>query len=168
MVVPRVEHPLVEPRQGALFGTCSSSLTCFALTSGVSGDELSSWMLSVKLRFLFDLRPVPRFDIGRLSREIGYGWMTQWGATDWDVSGVLGLYHPCNLEVATAGIKDFVSEVLKTHAAHSRQVCGPVFLLFDDHACLEAASREVPWSLETVPKGGWEVRNFFPSPRSVE
>lgn len=59
--------------QGTLFPLEEELLVVFVTLPGVSEDEFVHLLSTTRPAFVVDLRPVPRFDIGQLNRQIVFG-----------------------------------------------------------------------------------------------
>jgi hypothetical protein len=64
--VTESEHRLV---QGLLFGIQQQNVLVFVSLAGVEEDDFLALLRSTKPAVVVELRPVPRFDIGRLNRQ---------------------------------------------------------------------------------------------------
>ena len=151
------------PRQGTLFATPKSSLLGLALTAGVSDREFCEWLSATKPRWLFDLRPVPRFDIGRLNRKAVFDLFTKSGVRYRDVSGVLRMRQTHDASLASGEVAEYLSSILHETAGKRTTIgVGPVLILLDDPQQFRIAAHIIPRHLHPVPKSGWHVRHYVP------
>ena len=118
-------------------------------------QEFLRLLESVRPDAVVDLRVVPRFDFGRLSRKAVFRIFEEIPAQYYDLPysiGVTDRHHALLNPV-------FVAEPLTKLLARTPQA-QRVIMLLDDAAALDSSLRVLPDQLRSQPRGGWQVRNF--------
>ena len=157
------------PKQGLLFSGARPSLLGIALMAGVSDVEFYMWLSEARPRWLFDLRPVPRFDIGRLNRRLVFNAFAEGGVSYQDIGGLLGLHYGPDARLACGEIGEYLARILRSRVGHPHSTgVGPVLMLLDNTTYFRLATRVIPSSLQPKPRGGWDVRQYIPRAKALK
>lgn len=102
-----------------------------------------------------DLRVVPRFDFGRLSRRVVFRMFEDLSARYHDLPHSIGAKGHRDALLNPESIAAPLAEFLAMAPCSRRAL-----VLLNDAAALDNSLRVLPMRLQPQPKGGWQVRAF--------
>jgi hypothetical protein len=109
-------------------------------------------------RWVFDVRPVPNFDLGSFSRRAAFSLFGQCHSRYEDIGAIIGLKHTRDAALSSGAVGCVASRLLaEDHAARS----GPVAFLLDGTTTLDFAAQILRETLQPRPSGGWKMK-FIP------
>lgn len=136
----------------------------FVDTSRVSELAFVTIMSRLRPAWVFDLRPVPYFNIGRLNRKRAFELFRSSSASYRDVAGSLRMVERNDASLNSGVVAEFLSKALTTRPLHA-----PVVVLVDDHGTLAHAMNVLPRWLRSSLDVSWyplaldvEVRDGVP------
>ncbi|HSN98243.1 MAG TPA: hypothetical protein VLS89_08090 [Candidatus Nanopelagicales bacterium] len=145
-----------ESRQLALFPVFSSSLLGILNIERVSGIRFEELLRDIRPRWLFDLRPVPRFDIDQLNRRRAFALFRQYRVEYLDITGRLDITSGKDASLSSGRIADEVTKELTEIGTKSAP--GPLVFLVDDEEIARISTVVLPERLRPQPKGGWDTQ----------
>ena len=148
-----VEPPLREDVPATIPSERFGALLGFVDMSRVSDIGLEMILSRIQPTWVFDLRPVPYFDIGRLDRKRVFELFRTWCTTYRDVAGSLRITEHNDASL-NSGV---VGSYLRTTIA-MRPVGAPIVVLVDDEDTMHHAMRVLPHSLGTELDVLWYPR----------
>jgi hypothetical protein len=136
----------------------------FVDMSHASDVALETIMSRLRPAWVFDLRPVPYFNIGRLNRKRAFELFRSSSASYRDVAGSLRIMEHNDASLNSGVVGNFLSKTLAMRPLHA-----PVVVLVDDHATLAHAMNVLPIWLRSSFDVSWhplaldvEVRDGVP------
>jgi hypothetical protein len=136
----------------------------FVDMSRASDVALETIMSRLRPAWVFDLRPVPYFNIGRLNRKRAFELFRSSSASYRDVAGSLRITEHNDASLNSGVVGSFLSKTLAMRPLHA-----PVVVLVDDHATLAHAMNVLPIWLRSSLGASWhplaldvEVRDGIP------
>lgn len=99
-----------------------------------------------------DLRVVPRFDFGRLSRKVVFRIFESMSARYCDLPNDIGVTARGDASLNPVFLVDPLARILEN--------ANRVLILLDDAGVLEVSARILPDRIHPQPKGGWGVRRL--------
>jgi hypothetical protein len=153
----------VEPRasdhDGMLLG--------FVDMSRASDVALETILVRVQPAWVFDLRPVPYFNIGRLNRRRMFELFRTWSACYRDVAGSLRITENNDASLNSGAVGIFLSQTIAIRPVHA-----PIVVLVDHEEALSHAMNVLPRCLRASLASSWcamaldvEVRDGVPDLR---
>jgi hypothetical protein len=140
--------------QHALFPMTASSRTVAFVQLGTSQErsliELLDW---IRPRWVIDLRPVPRFDYGTLSRRRVFAHLDRLAAVYHDMFATLGFQTRSQAQTHIDVIAEAVAQVVGQPGA----VMGPIVVLVDEPPSREETTTMPRRLLEKSPGKKWDV-----------
>jgi hypothetical protein len=149
--------------QRTLFISGNSALLVFVDFDQVSENDLVALITESNARFVIELRPVPRFDVGSLSRKSVFALFTAANALYLDISGTLGVTHARDANLNPGLLASHLRDaLLRTR----REVDGPIIFLVESTQFTNEYVTALSDELQTLRSVGWEVLRFpVTSPR---
>lgn len=148
--------------QGLLFPSASRDLLLLVDMSSISDDCLIDLISNVKPRWIFDLRALPRFDIGSLNRHGFFDLCRVNLARYRDIGGLVGIAASRDASLSSGVAAVAISEMLNEVA--SPKTVGPIAVLLGSMNDVSMAAIRLPSDLRPKPKGGWKVCSFVQRP----
>jgi len=122
----------------------------------ISAEEFTSVLEKIRPKWVFDLRPLPRFDVEWLSRRAVFNMFEKCSISYHDVAGLIGAdsHEDARLNpgIVSNNLLDLVGRSADNTAPY-----GPLVILLDSEEYLSASARVLPKVLKPYPKGGWTV-----------
>jgi hypothetical protein len=148
-----IEHgTFVRPEwQTTLFVNENPSLLLFINFEEVSESDFRTTLSGARPKFLFDLRRVPRFDLGRLNRKQAFSLFSKAGTRYLDLSRRL------HVEAATANIDPGFAAHLVVDASNQAFDGGPAAFLVDAQQFDETNISRLVEALPTNKGTAWDV-----------
>lgn len=116
----------------------------FISMSPLSGEEFEAILTRVRPSWVFDLRPVPYFDLRLFDRKAAFDLFRSLRATYRDVTGRLKITDRKDASLNSGAIARYIAGELS-----ARPWRGPVIVLVDDCECLDHALRVLPSHLKS-------------------
>ena len=148
------EQPHAPSSDGELLGFVDMSRTTDTALEMILARMRPAWM--------FDLRPVPYFDIGRLNRKRMFDLFESSRTSYRDIAGRLKITRRNDASLNSGAVARLLNEMLSSQTRGA-----PVIVLVDDDAILRHAMRTLPRSLQSST-GGWFPAVIDIDPRSME
>lgn len=140
-----------------LFDT-RSSLLAFLDMSRASGEAFTTMLRELRPPWLLDLRPLPRFDYGRLNRRVAFRLFSENQVSYHDIACSLQIQERHDARLHAGILSQELSALL---ASWSPTLIGPIVILVDDPTVLLTAKKVLPGTLEPRPRGGWIPRTVI-------
>lgn len=156
---PRPEPPPVHG-QLQLFATDTPTPLLVADMGFIDEAELLSLLCDAPPRWLMDLRPLPRFDFGRLNRARVFRVFEEHGIRYRDICGTLRIYSSQDASFASGRVATEIARILVEARADSEP--GKVTVLVDSGEMAKAMAVALPAQIRPAPRGGWAVSIFTP------
>jgi hypothetical protein len=121
------------------------TLLGFVDMSSVSDDGFETILSRVQPSWVFDLRPVPYFDIGRLNRKRVFDLFSSLHASYRDVAGWLQITERNDASLNSGAVARYLAETLLTGPCRA-----PIVVLVDDDEILDHALRVLPNHLKSL------------------
>jgi len=144
----------IMPAQGLLFPSESHSVICIVHMPGISGDEFSSILKTLRPSQVFDLRTVPSFSIGRLNRLAAFALFEENGSHYYDIPGMVGATCRIESRLKAKAISEAIVDSVKQAGTRT----GSIMVLLDDGAAVTDAASRLPHILPTRGREHWSVR----------
>lgn len=162
VVAPPPAPPEPPPPSGQmqLFPQDQPTRLVIADISLVDEAEMLSLLCDVPPRWLIDLRPSPRFDIGRLNRARVFRLFQQNQIRYQDVCGLLNIYSRQDASFGSGRVAAEISRIFVEARAVSDP--GKVTVLVDTSEIAKAMAMTLPAQIHPAPKGGWATSVFTP------
>lgn len=148
--------------QSTLFATEHPSLLAFIEFARISESDFLTFVTSGRPKFVFDLRRVPRFDIGNLNRRLVFSLFTQSSTRYVDLSGRLGAKSERD---ARLDPRPVVDHLLKSGRGNTAPF-GPIGFLVDHPQFQESYISDLVEALPSAPGDGWDVLRI-PAPEQT-
>jgi hypothetical protein len=136
----------------------------FVDMSRASDVALETIMSRLRPAWVFDLRPVPYFNIGRMNRKRAFELFRSSSASYRDVAGLLRITEHNDASLNSGAVGSFLSKTLAMRPLHA-----PVVVLVNDHVTLAHAMHVLPLWLRSSFGVSWrplaldvEVRDGIP------
>lgn len=126
--------------------------------SGAREGTLKALLQSVRPRWLMDLRVVPLFDYGQMTRKRFFELFRHLEITYRDVSGLLEMYSRKDASLSSGAAVDLINELLAESPSHSAQ--GPILFLLEGAERVALAERVLPLLVKPRPERGWIVATW--------
>lgn len=139
------------PVQPNLFPVTSQSLLGIVNMARISAEEFTTVLQSVRPRWVFDLRPLPRFDLGWLNRREVFDLFEKCSISYQDVAGLIGASSHDDARLNPGIISNSLLDLMGNSGS------GPLVILLDNDEHISASARDLPKVLKPYPKGGWTV-----------
>lgn len=154
-------EPISTPGQMRLFPADAPTPMVIADISLINEVEMLSLLRDTPPRWLIDLRPSPRFDIGRLNRARVFGLFERHHIRYEDICGILDIYSRRDASFSSGRVAAELSRIfVKANAASEP---GKVTVLVDDSEIARAMEITLPAQIRPSPRGGWTTSIFMPS-----
>jgi hypothetical protein len=140
--------------QPDLFPMPKTSLLIFANTTHLSGDRFLSLLDEAQPSVVVDMRPTPRFDLGRLNRKVAFEVFRENKIRYVDTTGILGISCKWDVNLNPALIVNKINKVLRQPDSSPR---GPIVILFDDMELLSSSMEIFRSSLASSSRKKWDV-----------
>ena len=144
---------LVLGTQSELFPMAKPHLLIFADVTNIPPEEFVSLISEAKPSFVFDLRPTPRFDFGRLNRKTSFELFRANGTLYVDVTGLIGVSSKWDANLNPSFMVKSINEILKARDSST----GPLVFLFDDNSLLFSSIQVFADGLDHRERKKWEV-----------
>jgi hypothetical protein len=131
---------IIEPTRPDDEGT----LLGFVDMSSVSDEGFETILSRVQPSWVFDLRPVPYFDIGRLNRKRVFDLFSSLHASYRDVAGWLQITERNDASLNSGAVARYIAETLLTRPCQA-----PIVVLVDDDEIMDHALRVLPNHLKS-------------------
>jgi len=132
-----------QPLEGALLA--------FANTSSLSAIQLESALVNLRPAWVFDLRPLPYFNIEYLTRSRVFGLFRSLEIIYRDVSGQLQIRDRNDASLNSGLVAEFLNHLLYTAARPA-----PVLILADDDLSIDLGMEVLPRMLQH-PECNWSA-----------
>ena len=132
-----------QPTEGAVLA--------FANTSSLSASQLESALVNLRPAWVFDLRPLPYFNIEYLTRARVFGLFRSLEIIYRDVSGQLQIRDRNDASLNSGLIAGFLNRVLYTAARRA-----PVLILADDDLSIDLGMEVLPRMIQH-PECNWSA-----------
>lgn len=136
----------VEPHANDYEGT----LLGFVDMSRASDVALETILSRVQPAWVFDLRPVPYFNIGRLNRRRMFGLFRTWSAWYRDVAGALRITENNDASLNSGAVGSFLNQTIAMRPLHA-----PIVVLVDHEDALSHAMNVLPRCLRSSLASSW-------------
>lgn len=149
----------VDPPSGyqpPLFPDPPTSLLGIVDMSGMSAADFYDLVAVARHSWVFDLRSVPRFDVGSLSRRIAFDLFAQHEIQYHDVAGMPELYAWSRSAFSVKVAAAILSRRLKCGGAEACKI----FVLLDNPVTVASSVKLFPAELTPCPAGGWRVEVY--------
>lgn len=153
-------EPPPAPGQMQLFPADPPTPLLVADISLIDEAEMLSLLCDAPPRWLIDLRPSPRFDIGRLNRARVFRLFEQNQIRYQDVCGQLDIYSRQDASFASGRVAAEISRIFVEARADSDP--GKVTVLVDTSEIARAMATTLPAQIHPAPRGGWATSVFTP------
>ncbi len=162
LVVAPPPHSEPAPTQGQLrlFPVDEPMPMVIADISLINEAEMLSLLCDSPPRWLIDLRPSPRFDIGRLNRTRVFMLFERHNIRYEDVCGLLNIYSRRDASFSSGRVASEVSRIFAKANVSSEP--GKVTVLVDDSEIARAMASTLPVQIHPSPRGGWSASIFTP------
>lgn len=134
--------------QSTLFANENPALILFISFQEITEREFTTILIGARPKFLFDLRRVPRFDLGTLNRRQVFALFSKTGIQYWDFSRYLNTHHDRNPAHVARLIAD---------ASNHAVIRGPIAFLVDTQ---QFGERYITTLVEELPSAAsmtWDV-----------
>jgi hypothetical protein len=165
---PREQEPLSAEDfkapiwQRTLFVSGNEAMMGFALLSELSEADFTLLISEANSRFVIDLRPVPRFDIGTLTRRAVFSLFAQARTKYLDLSGHLEVLDRRDSKLNPRILSGHVRTLL---APTNGVVAGPLIFLVESFQFTNEYVTTLSDELQSLRPGGWEVARIPAAPR---
>ena len=140
--------------QPDLFPIAKTSLLIFANTTRLSGDRFISLLAEAQPSVIVDMRPTPRFDLGRLNRKAAFEVFRENQIRYVDTTGILGIKGRWDVNLNPTLIVKKINKVLSEQKSSPN---GPIVFLFDDTELLSSSMGVFQSSLSSGGRKKWDV-----------
>ncbi len=140
--------------QSEMFPLAKPHLLIFSDLNKISSESFLSLISDAKPTLILDLRPIPRFDFGRLNRKAIFEFFKMHDAIYIDVTGVIGVFSKADANLNPSLMAKSLSDMTKTMGLTMR---GPLLFLFDDSNLLSASTQVFADSLSHNEGKKWEI-----------
>jgi len=123
-------------------------------TSRTTEAVFRGTLMSLRPRWVFDLRPIPCFDIGRLSRRSVFEMFCSLHTTYKDVSGTLDILTRNDASLNSGAVAEVVNDSFGVDVD-----MGDILVLLDSAEWLDLSARMLPRTL--LSPRGWDVRTIL-------
>jgi len=144
----------VDARQPMLFSDASLHTLGFIKAGELDADKLVSLIKEAKPRIIFDLRSIPTFARGNLTRRSVFALFAEYGVTYFDVAGVLGvsggrdgLLNPALL----------INSLQVNILGSTKGLLGPIFFFVNEDLFFEDYFAAVAKQLPHQDGRGWDI-----------
>ncbi|WP_428266402.1 hypothetical protein [Haliangium sp.] len=122
------------------------------------GDSFAGLLAQIRPTWIFDLRPVPAFDLVRLDRRRAFRLFEQYGTAYCDSNVCFELWDRSDPRIASGEL----AEAFSRYATGPDRpgLKGPIIFLVDDSSVISTAIEAFPRVLRPVPRRGWQVHIF--------
>lgn len=153
VTTPSVEHADRKGEQLSLFVEAPPTHIGVIHMKRVRSRRFLELLRSFRPRVLFDLRPVPVFEIDRMTRREAFGVFDECNADYWDVVRDLGILTRQDASFASGRVANEISRIIA--AQGYKNVPGPVVFLVDGDEIQTISTVILPQQIRPKPKGGW-------------
>jgi hypothetical protein len=140
-----------EPEQLQLFSLSQRPNAFIVNTAGIGGADFMQCLEEARPEAVFDLRPVPRFNFGGLTRALVLRRLQERGSVYHDLAGLMGVGSRQDARLNPAFAAEAIARELRT--VHPRTI----LVLFDDARLAELSAQKLPKLLGPGPTGAWRV-----------
>ncbi len=145
---------LLAGTQSEMFPLAKPHLLIFSDLTKISSESFLSLISDAKPTLILDLRPIPRFDFGRLNRKAIFKLFQTNDAIYIDVTGAIGVSSKADANLNPSLMAKSLSDMTKTMGFPMR---GPLLFLFDDSNLLSASTQVFADTLSHKEGKKWEV-----------
>lgn len=143
--------------QLTLFPLPKTSLIIFLSFSETEENEFLTILNNTRPTMAIDLRPMPRFDIGRLNRKEIFHVFRKLNTKYYDLSGLIGAVDKRDARLNPALVSEKLRDVI---FKNEDNVAGPVMFIIDLQQNSEQYIGPIIRGLAPKPKSGWDVYRF--------
>lgn len=140
--------------QADLFPIAKPWLMIFTDVSEVSADSFVMLINEARPTFILDVRPAPRFDIGRLNRSRVFEIFEQNHIQYIDVAGLAGVTSRWDANLNPSFLVETINAKLYQG---SGAVEGPIVVLCNDKDCLSSAMAVFPKQIRSSERHKWDI-----------
>lgn len=140
--------------QSELFPMGKPSLLIFVDTSDISSDIFVQLLKEARPTLVLDVRPIPRFDIGKLNRKLAFELFRENEIEYMDVAGLTGVQSRWDARLNPSFLAQSINKSLKAQRAALE---GPIAVLFDNQEFLNSAAGVFPKVLLNNIRRNWEI-----------
>ena len=143
-----------EPKQPMLFSDASLHTLGFIKAADLDVDRFINLIEDAKPKLIFDLRPVPSFSRGNISRRSVFSLFSKLGVSYFDVAGVLGVSGERDGLLNSALLINALQvNILRS----SRGLEGPIFFFVNDDLFKDDYFAAVAKHLPHADGRGWDI-----------
>jgi hypothetical protein len=143
-------------RQMSLFPESSRTMIYVLDMTRVSASGFTNLLRTLAPKWIMDLRPLPQFNIDRLSRQRVFGLFQECGAQYRDIAGQVGAFSRRDAALNAGVVVHDLTRILSQEGG--KGPAGPVLVLVDDRDVEQATATVFPDMLRPRPRGGWKVQ----------
>ncbi len=151
----KLSRPGMDLVQADLFPMAKPWLLIFVDTSDLSADCFVALLNEARPTFVLDLRPTPRFDMGRLNRRQVFEIFRLNLIHYVDVAGLAGVSSRWDANLNPLFLADTINVSLLRSGAPGIE--GPIIILCDDKEFLNSAMEVFPRLILKSEKQQWDV-----------
>lgn len=140
--------------QAELFPMSKPWLLIFTDTCELSAEHFVQLLSQARPTFVLDIRPTPRFDMGRLNRRLAFEIFRENHIRYVDVAGLAGVSSKWDANLNPSFLAESINKTLQIKGASSE---GPIVLLFDNRDLLNSAMEVFPKALLKNNRNRWDV-----------
>lgn len=141
--------------QADLFPMAKPGLLIFSDASELSADRFLTLLNEARPTFVLDVRPTPRFDMGRLNRRQVFEIFRENHIHYVDVAGLVGVSSSRDANLNPAFLIGTINASLQCRGTST--VEGPILILCDNEEFLHSAMEVFPKLLLKNEKQQWDV-----------
>lgn len=140
--------------QADLFPIAKPWLMIFTDVSQLSADSFVMLINEARPTVILDVRPAPRFDMGRLNRRRVFEIFEQNHIQYVDVAGLAGVTSRWDANLNPSFLVETINKQLYQGSATAE---GPIVVLCDDKECLNSAMMVFPKQIKSNERCKWDV-----------
>jgi hypothetical protein len=138
--------------QRSLFAASNSSLLCFLDMSGSVESDFLSVILDGRPTYAVDLRLVPTFDIGSLTRKLAFDLFGQVGCKYLDASGLLGIADRRDAQLNPMLLVPRIASLIG-----SQNIEGPLLILVEGAQSTDEYISTFTMQAQSLRPQGWDL-----------
>ena len=150
----RVSSRKASIAQPTLFPMSEPGQMIFINFAELSAEDFISLLENVRPTCVIDVRPIPRFDIGRFNRKMAFQVFQQNQIKYFDIAGLKGIYSKRDAHLNPALLIDFIETTLEDGR---QSINGPLVFLFDEIERISLAAEVFPRALKRPSKKAWKI-----------
>lgn len=147
--------------QLSLFSDTEPVTICIVNLARVSSSEFVELVRDFRPKWVMDLRPLPYFNIDRLSRRVVFRLFEECNASYRDIASTLGAFSRKDALLNAGVVVHELTRVLSE--AGGNRAIGPILVLLDDEDSARLSADVFPKLLQPKPRGGWRAQLLVPT-----